>query len=494
MIKIIIQHMKKRRVYNMNGRNILPLVYILLFASVACTNEASVEKPNILVIIADDQSFNTIGKWGNDEVITPTIDDLANRGMSFTNCYNMGGWNGAVCIASRTMFNTGRFLWRANEVDFKLDSLASREMLWSKEMERLGYDTYMTGKWHVKIKPEEIFMHVGTERAGMPNQTDAGYNRPLDENDWEWTPWDTAFGGFWHGGTHWSEVVANETIGFLDNSAESDKPFFMYIAFNAPHDPRQSPKEYVDMYPLENISLPESFLPEYPYKDEIGCSAKLRDEMLAPFPRTEYSVKVNRQEYYAIITHMDAQIRRILDHLEATGQDENTYIFFTADHGLSVGHHGLIGKQNMYEHSMKPPLIVVGPDIPEGEQCELPVYLQDVMPTALEYSGGEVPEYVDFHSLKKILEGKQTEASYPEIYGAYIDFQRMIRIGDYKLIVYPRAGVKKLFNLAKDPHEVNDLANLPEQKERVDELFNQLVELQKEMGDDLDLESIFTNL
>ena len=162
--------------------------------------------------------------------------------------------------------------------------------------------------------------------------------------------------------------MANETMGFLENASASENPFFMYIAFNAPHDPRQSPKEYVDMYPVDEIALPANFLPEYPYKDKMGCSKTLRDEMLAPFPRTEYAVKVNRQEYYAIITHMDAQIGRILKKLEETGQSDNTYIFFSADHGLSVGQHGLLGKQNMYEHSLRPPMIIVGPDIPEGKK------------------------------------------------------------------------------------------------------------------------------
>ena len=159
------------------------------------------------------------------------------------------------------------------------------------------------------------------------------------------------------------------------------------------------------MYPLEHVAVPDNFLPEYPYKDDIGCSATLRDEMLAPFPRTEYSVRVHRQEYYAIISHLDAQIARILAHLEETGQAENTYIFFTADHGLSVGHHGLIGKQNMYDHSMRPPLLVVGPGIPKGKRKKMAVYLQDIMPTAIEYAGGEVPEWVEFNSLRPKIEG-----------------------------------------------------------------------------------------
>jgi arylsulfatase A-like enzyme len=469
------------------------LIVAAAMAFTACTGEAETVKPNILVILADDQCYNTVHELGIYEVSTPTLDELARQGTVFLTTYNMGGWSGAICVASRTMINTGRFLWRAQAVDSKtgLDTLASRGELWSKVMEGLGYDTYFTGKWHVKIDPPEIFRHVGSVRGGMPNQTPEGYNRPLDENDWEWTPWDTTFGGFWKGGTHWSEVVANETLGFLENASESEDPFFMYVAFNAPHDPRQSPKEYVDMYPLENVAVPESFLLEYPHKDLIGCGPGLRDERLAPFPRTEYAVKVNRQEYYAIITHMDAQIGRILDKLEETGQAENTYIFFSADHGLAVGYHGLIGKQNMYEHSLRIPMIVVGPDIPEGERRDMAVYLQDIMPTAIEYAGGEVPAYVEFNSLRSFIEGENTESHYPEVYGAYRDQQRMIRMEDYKLIVYPYAGVKRLFNLADDPLEMHDLAEDPKNRELMDSMFESLKALMVEMGDTLKLDPFF---
>ncbi len=460
---------------------------LLLLTALLFSCSSKEEAPNILFIFADDQCYNTIRELGNEEVYTPTLDELARRGTVFTTAYNMGGWHGAVCVASRTMLNTGKFLWRANALETQLDTLAGSGQLWSKEMERLGYDTYMTGKWHVNIKPPEIFNHVGTVRGGMPGDVPEMYDRPLDVNDWQWTPWDTAFGGFWKGGTHWSEVVANETMGFLDRASGSENPFFMYVAFNAPHDPRQSPKEYVDMYPLEHVALPDNFLPEYPYKDEIGCAATLRDERLAPFPRTEYAVKVHRQEYYAIISHLDAQIARILAHLEETGQAENTYIFFTADHGLSVGQHGLMGKQNMYDHSMRPPLMVVGPGIPKGRREKMAVYLQDIMPTAIEYAGGEVPEWVEFNSLRPMIEGKQEDSSYPEIYGAYMDLQRMIRVDDYKLIVYPNAGVIKLFDLINDPSEKYNLTAATAQQERIRILFDKLQEQQVQMGDTLKL-------
>lgn len=465
----------------MNLRN---LTGGFLLALMLCSCRSRDAAPNILFIFADDLSYRTIRELGNDEIYTPTLDELARRGTAFSTVYNMGGWHGAVCVASRTMLNTGKFLWRARELESSLDSLAGLGQLWSLEMQKLGYDTYMTGKWHVNIPPPELFNQVGTVRGGMPGAVPQMYNRPLNEQDRGWTPWDTAFGGYWEGGTHWSEVVADEAIGFLNGARASENPFFMYVAFNAPHDPRQSPREFVDMYPLEEVRLPGNFLPEYPYKKEIGCDSTLRDERLAPFPRTPYAVKVHRQEYYAMISHLDSQIARILNQLEENGQAGNTYIIFTADHGLSVGQHGLMGKQNMYEHSMRPPLIVAGPGIPGGIRREAPVYMQDVMPTAIEYAGGSVPEWVDFRSLRPLVEGKDAKP-YPEIYGAYMDLQRMIRADDYKLMVYPEAGVVRLFDLINDPEEMHDLAAASGARDRIRNMYRELQELQKEMGDTL---------
>jgi len=418
-------------------------------------------KPNVLFIFADDQCFETLRSFGCDEIYTPNLDRLVKRGVTFTHAYNQGAWHGAVCVASRTMLNTGRFLWIARDLEPKLKEETQAGRFWSQYMKQAGYETYMSGKWHVKgIKPEDIFDHVRDVRPGMPNQTEAGYNRPIEGKPDPWKPWDKKFGGFWKGGKHWSEVLGDHAEDFLENAAKSENPFFMYLAFNAPHDPRQSPKEYVDKYPLDKVSVPENFLPEYPYKDSIGCSAKLRDEKLAPFPRTKYAVKVNRQEYYAIITHMDAQVGRILDALEATGKADNTYIFFTADHGLAVGHHGLIGKQNMYDHSVRVPLMITGPGIAKNKRIASPVYLQDIMATSLELAGIDKPSQVQFKSLMPLIKGR-AKKNYDAIYGGYIDLQRMISAGGYKTIYYPKIDKTLLYNLKTDPLEMENIADDP---------------------------------
>ena len=472
-------------------RFFLTAALLLFFATTSFAKQ-----PNILFIFADDQCFDTLREWGNDEIETPNLDRLARSGVTFQRAYNMGSWSGAVCVASRTMLNTGRFLWRAHEVHPHLENERSEGRFWSEHMRGAGYETYFSGKWHVgkeKIA-QAAFDNVRHVRPGMPNQTPAGYNRPVEGEPDKWSPYDTKFDGFWKGGKHWSEVLGDDAVDYLEHAAGQDKPFFMYLAFNAPHDPRQSPKEFVDKYPLQNIAMPANFLPEYPFKDYIGAGPNLRDEKLAPFPRTEYAVKVNRQEYYAIITHMDQQIGRILDALEKTGKKEDTYIFYSADHGLAVGQHGLLGKQNMYDHSVRVPFIVSGPGVEPGRRVQTPVYIQDITASSLDLAGVEKPEHVEFTSVMPVARGETDKHVYDAIYGAYLQLQRSVTMDGYKLIVYPKAVRTRLYNLEKDPLERKDLANDIEHKKTKQKLFRRLLELQEQMGDELDLKSVFASL
>ncbi|MHC4201518.1 MAG: sulfatase-like hydrolase/transferase [Planctomycetota bacterium] len=463
-------------------------------------------KPNILFIFGDDQCYEAVRALGNNEIITPNLDRLVNGGVTFTHAYNQGAWHGAVCVASRTMLNTGVFLWHAGALERAqrgsgkrrggkngLRGLAEKKELWGQLLAGTGYDTYMAGKWHVKVSPQDAFAHTRNVRGGMPNQTREGYNRPREGKPDPWKPWDPKFGGYWKGGKHWSEVLGDDAAGFIGQAARRQAPFFMYLAFNAPHDPRQSPKSYVDKYPLDRIKVPENYRDEYEYKDAIGCGKGLRDEKLAPFPRTHYAVKVNRQEYYAIVTHMDAQIGRILDALDKSGKAANTYIFFTADHGLAVGHHGLMGKQNMFDHSLRAPLMVTGPGVPKGRRIETPVYLQDIMPTTLEVAGARKPERVQFRSLLPVIRGER-DSNYDALYGGYTKLQRMVVEGGYKMILYPKIRKVLLFNLKTDPYEMSDLAADPRNLRLMRKLFATFRRLQKETGDKLDLASTYPRL
>jgi choline-sulfatase len=439
-------------------------------------------KPNILFIFADDLSFEAIGAAGYLNIKTPNLNKLLHSSVHFTHAYNMGSWSPAICMASRSMLNSGLTVNNCQES-------IKKHPIWPELLKSAGYKTYFTGKWHVPaVKPKfDVIRHV---RKGMPKQTPEGYNRPKDEEEYKngWKPWDKSKEGYWKGGTHWTEVVANDTLDYLKDASKNKSPFFMYIAFNAPHDPRQSPKKYIDMYPLKEVDLPKDYLPEYPFKNAMGCPATLRDERLAPFPRTKYAIKVNRQEYYAAITYMDEQIGRIIKGLKDSGKEKNTYIIFTADQGLSVGHHGLMGKQNMFDPAIRVPLFIKGPGITAGTKIETPIYLQDIMPTTLELANTPIPKWVEFKSLLPILKGKKKN-NYKNIYGKYLAYQRMIIKDDYKLIVYPQIHKYLLFNLKKDRNEMHNLANNPEYASKLKALKQELIKEQKKYTDDLNIDN-----
>lgn len=462
-----------------------------LFFAVCSLSLSAAEQPNVLFLFADDMTWKAVDALSDEDIDTPNLDRLAARGMTFTHAYNSGGWHGAVCVASRTMLNTGLQLWHARDAEKSLKKdFVEKHATWSQQMSKAGYRTCLSGKWHVKMKTGEIFDEVRNERPGMPRDGRNAYGRPVEGKPDPWSASDPKEGGFWQGGKHWSEVIVDDFEHFI--SSDDDRPWFMYLAFNAPHDPRQAPQEFLDRYPLERMELPANFLPVYPHRDPMESPQSLRDEKLAPSPRTPFAVKTHRREYYAIITHLDVQIGRILDRLEKSPGGDNTFICFTADHGLACGEHGLLGKQNMYDASVRVPFIVAGPGIPAGKSTREPIYLQDVMPTALDLAGAEVSDAVQFRSLVPFWKGSPEPRR--AIYGAYKQAQRMITMEGKKLILYPKAKVARLFDLNKDPHEMNDLIGPESGKLEAKRLFQGLLELQKEMGDTLDLKPIYPDL
>lgn len=480
---------------------------ILMPTSLLASGE---QKPNILFIIADDMTFDCFGAEGSHQVQTPNIDRIRSQGTLFSHTFNQGSWVGAISLASRNMLITGQNVWQVHDYVYsKQDSIVkdtavpplnpirddqtitAKDSYWPQYMSEAGYETYFTGKWHTWLEVEDLFDHVKDVRGGMALQSEDCYNREFIEGRPDkWTPYDTSYGGFWEGGRHWNEVLREDAESYIDNATKSNKPFFMYLAFNAPHDPRQSPKEFQDLYPTEDINIPDNYLTWYPYAEKIGCPKMQRDSRLAPSPRNEYSVKVNRQEYYAAITYMDKQIGAILDKLEQSGKMDNTYIIFTADQGLAVGEHGLFGKQNMYENSMRVPLIISGPNIPKNKAVDELVYMQDAMATTLDIIDSPHIKDVSYKSLLPLIDGDVNSAR-DAVYGGYIEFQRMIRTKDYKMLIYPKAGVVRLYDIANDPHEIYDIASDPNSKELLKALFLEFQELQEEVGDKLDVTQIF---
>lgn len=464
----------------MKMKSIIPIVVASL--GIVSSVQAA-KKPNILFIFADDHAYDAVGYVGNDTIKTPNLDKLAAEGTNFTHAYNSGAWQGAVCIASRTMLMTGKQVWNAHNANLK--QMVDDKEFFPQLMEAAGYETYYSGKWHTGGGniAKGSWKNVKSLRPGMPNQTKQRYQRKFIKGEPDtWSPSDEKFKGFWKGGKHWSEVLADDGAEFLARAAKDDKPFMMMLAFNAPHDPRQAPQQYQDMYPYDEITVPTNFQGEYPHN--IG-SNKVRDEQLAPFPRTPYSVQVNMSEYYALITHMDEQIGKILDHLEKTGKKDDTIIIFSADHGLGCGQHGLLGKQNMYDHSVRVPWIIAGPGIPKGKEISTPIYLQDAMATCLDLAGASKPDYVEFDSVLPLINPGKDEKR--DIYSCYTNFQRMVSDTDHKLIVYPQSKTEILYDLKRDPLEKKDVSKKPEYAKVLKNMRKKLADQMKGMNDPLDL-------
>jgi arylsulfatase A-like enzyme len=457
-----------------------------LSARAGAANAAS-PRPNFLFLIADDLTFRGIHAINNPEVHTPNLDRLTRRGCSFTHCFHQGSWLGAVCVASRTMLNTGLTAFRARE-------RVNETPLWGQTLGNAGYDTFIIGKWHLnKLALQRSFKEMGPIGPGMFESTPDAYHRPSAGNTW--TPWDTSLKGHWLHTKQWQKASTDEIKHsasiwaeggidhLLNKAAKRNNPFFVYIGFNSPHDPRQAPKEFVDRYPKHAIEIPPNYLPEHPFDQG---DHRIRDEVLAPFPRSKEAVQLHRAEYYAITTYMDAQIGLILDALEKSGKADNTYVIFTADHGLAVGQHGLMGKQNMYDHSIRMPLLISGPGIPKGKRVDELVYQHSAFATTCDLGGVPIPKEVEFPSLVDLLKSRGTP-KHDAVFSYYKDFQRAVRTKDHKLIVYPQAGVTQLFDLNKDPWETTNLAQKPEHRALKEQLMHRLRQFQGELGDPLNM-------
>ena len=466
-------------------RNLKKLLILILSISIfSCLSEnrsiadasPNKNKPNILILLTDDQSFNTINALGNKEVSTPNIDKLVSNGLTFTHAYIMGSFSGAVCMPSRAMLMTGQYLQKLDKVQ---GAIGENTKTMPQLLKESGYTTFFTGKWHNR-KPsffksftngENIFM------GGMSNHLKV----PLYNFDPSGIyPEKNKFFK-----DKFSSVLFKEAaVNFL-SQYDGIKPFFACVSFTSPHDPRMAPDDYQKKYNSEAISLPKNFMSKHNFNNG---ELIIRDENLLPFPRTKEAVKGEIASYYAMISEVDDNIGKILKVLEETGHADNTIIIFTSDNGLAVGQHGLLGKQNLYEHSVRVPLIISGPGIKNGERTESLVYLNDVFPTVADIVGVEKPETVDGKSLLPIL--KDSKATVREsVYFSYKNFQRGVRTKNWKLIKYLVEGKKttQLFEIKKDPLEMNNLANDPKYKKKVKEMTVLLQEWMNKSGDKVDL-------
>jgi arylsulfatase A-like enzyme len=421
-------------------RILIDVPYLLLALTLLAQAPAREPRPNVLILFADDQRADTIGTLGNPAIRTPHLDRLARRGMAFDRAYMQGGLQGATCVPSRAMLLSGRSL-------FRIDERLLRDPTWPHAFGEAGYATFLTGKWH--NGPASIPASFRTARSvfsgGMTDPMKAPLSDLVDGK--LTTPTRSP--------KHACEAFADEAIRFLREP--STGPFFCYVAFDAPHDPHVVPDDFPTRYAPDSVPLPPNFLPQHPWDN--GEMAN-RDERLLPWPRTPEAVRAMNAEYYRYISYLDAQVGRILDAIDASPHARNTYVVFASDSGVARGSHGLIGKQNLYEGSVRVPLIVAGPGIPEGRRTDALCYLFDVLPTLGKLCGVPAPSTSEGIDLSATLRDPAAPAR-PRLMFAYRNVQRALRDDRWKLIRYPEVDRTQLFDLKVDPLETTNLAGDP---------------------------------
>ncbi len=374
----------------------------------------------------------------------------------------MGSWLGAVCLPSRTMIQTSIGLWRSEKIPNIKQRMNPRTYVhqpkkWMAELteddldyysmpaifNRAGYDTFRTCKYG---NTYEAANRLYTGRSdGAP-----GIER-VDSSDW----------------------YREQVMGFLREreTAERKNPFLIFYGFSHPHDPRDGKPQLLAKYGAvnDNISaapnpksppLQVNYLPAHPFHHGhpgLRDEEKVQGVMLK---RDEATIRNELGREYACIENIDTQIGVVLDKLEAMGELDNTYVLFTSDHGISVGRHGLTGKQNLYEHTWRVPFIVRGPEIKPGSRAPGNTYLMDMLPTLCDLAGLEPADSMDGRSFKPVLMGEQ-ETIRDVLYGVYCGGTkpgiRSVKKADWKLIKYDvldgEVRETQLFNLKENPDE-----------------------------------------
>lgn len=455
-----------------------------------CKGEIKVTKKNILFLIADDQRFDTIAALGNPDIQTPNFDFLVENGVSFEEAFIPGGTSGAVCMPSRAMINTGQYLTTWDNFGA---TLPQEQVLLGETLKKNGYQTCGIGKWHNGLESftrsftdgGQIFFGGMWDHWNVPvnnYHVDGNYGEfktftqdPFSSNRITKMPAEKIAIG-----KHSTDLFTDEIIDYLTNRRDKTQPFYLYGSFLAPHDPRTMPEKYQQMYDPATLTLPDNFSAQHPFGFEIEGE---RDETLEAYPRTEAAIRQHLADYYAMISHIDERLGDILLTLESEGLLEETLIIFTGDNGLAVGQHGLMGKQNLYDHSIRVPLILSGPGLPKNQRTKEKVLLLDIMPTLFDYVGLPIPAGLYGESFLPIIQAGETGRE-----TLYLMFTTKIRglvTKEYKYLEYrtKQGYYKQLFDRKTDHFEKHNLVDDSNYQEVVSELQGQLYQLAQSHGD-----------
>ena len=458
-------------------------------------------RPNIIFFITDQQRADTINALGTPWIITPNLDRLVREGTSFTKCYTTS----PVCVAARASLFTGYYPHSTGT----FTNFQPWQPSWVKMLADSGYHCVNMGKMHINPYDELAGFH---QRYPIENK-----DRPLflDEHKRAWhDEWDKAL--------HARKLVKptrytrleNDPEGFLKaqgcfpwdldedmhadmflgdmalwwlKERQSDAPLFLQIGFPGPHPPYDPAPKYLSLY--DDIDIPVEEISDEQLNSQPQAIKNLRKDMKElnidsiawiDKPHKDQLIKI-RKHYAANITMIDEKIGQIMGVLEQQGYLENALVIFTSDHGDALGDHGCIQKWNMYESSVKVPLIFWSPQfVPAGKKSDELVQLFDVAPTLLEKTTVSIPESWEAKTLWPLINGESNgrDVVYSELARDHIqrtsEYMIMRRDKKYKLIWYTDDEFGELFDVVNDPDEKINLWNEPEYISTRDILLQEL--------------------
>lgn len=483
----------------------LALTTALLASAIPLHAEAD-ERPNVLLILADDLGYSDLGSYGG-EIETPTLDRLANKGLRFTQFYNT-----AKCHSSRISLLTGRYPLQAGIFQDSNKSI-DRSTTIAENLSDQGYYTAMVGKWHLENEPQDYgFGRYFGHLSGATNYFSGDATWRLDRE-----PFSIPAKGFYA-----TTAKADYALTFLDEARQGDKPWFLYMAFNAPHAPLQVLKEDYEKYEklyekgwdkihAERIARQEQ-LELFDYNiDEPG-----RPEHIPAWEElseTQRNFEIRRgAAYAALVDRLDIEIRRVVENIEQAGELDNTIILFLSDNGACPYERPSRGrdlfpyehasnwndstgwawarnapfrmyKQNQYEGGSSTPAILhwpAGLKAKAGSTDPTPVHIIDILPTIAAVTQTKIPSSwpqrdltnVAGESFAPLLAGKRMSREKP----IFLHFQndRGLRDGDWKIVSF-QAGPWELYNIAQDRAEQNNLSH--KYPERVKSMVTQWAEM-----------------
>jgi len=431
----------------------------------------SENRPNVIVVLTDDQGCWAMGCAGNAEIRTPNLDRLAATGVRFENFFCAS----PVCSPARASLMTGRipsqhgvhdWLRGGNMADDGDGAGRAIEYLrgmtgYSDVLAANGYVCGFSGKWHMgdSIRPQKGFSHWYAHAYGGGPY----YGAPMIRDGEKYTE-----------DKYVSDAITDDALEFIDSQNGASGPFYLSVHYTAPHSP------WIDSHPEEIVALYD----DCPF--ESCPDVATHPWQLGTAPRGEGDKRRRiLAGYFAAVTAMDANVGRILDKLEADALRENTLVFFTSDNGMNMGHHGIYGKgngtfpQNMYDTSVKVPAIISQPgSVPAGRVEGGLLSHYDFMPTLLDYLGMAHREADDLpgRSFAPLLRGQEMAGRENVVVYDEYGPVRMIRDAEWKYVHRCPYGPHELYHLAEDPNEETNLVDGDEHGERVESMRAGLAE------------------